>query len=384
MLRSLTQETSAQRVLASRPTSPVLTMTDRRPSSSSHGRKSRVPSMSPAPGSLHENVTATLSPASGLTSRSARSSSELERSTLDLTQGREESTSSPVMKWRSGQNQKQWGQFPRDASESNVSSSDQGNDSELSESATGTDASGSHILSGSVMFHKPTIGKHHADNVASHHANTQMDVPFAPAKRAVREPGASILTKNSPDTQSQDMQQSDSSTLGGLMKVGAVPIQRASGFLYNSGKRVSGLFGSTPSEYYDKFSGMIAGGKKHYAEADELQPGEEVQDSEDEMTVREAEKSFRNHFALPDSEKLVATFFGFFHRVLPLYGKLYVGSTRLCFRSFMPGNWTKVSSRVVLHTLPLLTSPSSLFRSRISWMWIRKEASVSGTPAWLL
>ncbi|KAG9809262.1 UDP-Glycosyltransferase/glycogen phosphorylase, partial [Aureobasidium melanogenum] len=71
-------------------------------------------------------------------------------------------------------------------------------------------------------------------------------------------------------------------------------------------------------------------------------PGEEVQDSEDEMTVREAEKSFRNHFALPDSEKLVATFFGFFHRVLPLYGKLYVGSTRLCFRSFMPGNWTKL------------------------------------------
>jgi sterol 3beta-glucosyltransferase len=140
------------------------------------------------------------------------------------------------------------------------------------------------------------------------------------------------------------MQQSDASTLGGLMKVGAVPIQRASGFLYNSGKRVSGLFGGTPSEYYDKFSGMIAGGKKHYAEADELVPGEEVHDSEDEMTVREAERSFRNHFALPDSEKLVATFFGFFHRVLPLYGKLYVGSTRLCFRSFMPGNWTKVSS----------------------------------------
>ncbi|KEQ73315.1 UDP-Glycosyltransferase/glycogen phosphorylase, partial [Aureobasidium namibiae CBS 147.97] len=292
--------------------------------------------------SAQRNVTATLSPASGLTSRSARSSSELERSTLDLTHEREESTSSPITKWRSGQKQKQWDQFPRDASESNVSSSDQGNDSEMSESATGTDASGSHILSGSVMFHKPTIGKHHADNVASHNANTQTDVPFAPAKRAGKEPGANTLTKNSPDTQAQDMQQSDSSTLGGLMKVGAVPIQRASGFLYNSGKRVSGLFGGTPSEYYDKFSGMIAGGKKHYAEADELQPGEEVQDSEDEMTVREAEKSFRSHFALPDSEKLVATFFGFFHRVLPLYGKLYVGSTRLCFRSFMPGNWTKL------------------------------------------
>ncbi|KAG9804340.1 UDP-Glycosyltransferase/glycogen phosphorylase, partial [Aureobasidium melanogenum] len=274
--------------------------------------------MSPAPGSLHENVMATLSPASGLTSRSARSSSELERSTLDLTQGGEENVTGTQ---RSGQKQKQWGQFPNDASESYVSSSDQGNDSEMSESAAGTDASGSHILSGSVMFHKPTIGKYHVDNTAMHDAksSTTTGVPFASAKRTGKEPGANTSTKKTPDTKLQDMQQSDSSTLGGLMKVGAVPIQRASGFLYNSGKRVSGLFGSSPMEYYDKFSGMIAGGKKHYAEADELVPGEEVQDSEDEMTVREAERSFRNHFALPDSEKLVATFFGFFHRVLPLY-----------------------------------------------------------------
>ncbi|KAI4726099.1 UDP-Glycosyltransferase/glycogen phosphorylase [Aureobasidium sp. EXF-10728] len=340
VLRSLTQETSAQRVLASRPVSPVLTMSDRRPSSV-HGRKSRVPSMSPAPGSLHENVMATLSPASGLTSRSARSSSELERSTLDLTQGREDNAANRSSKQRGGQ--KQWDRSLHDASESYVSSSDQGNDSEMSESAAGTDASGSHILSGSIMFHKPTIGKHH-DNTALHDAKTniQSDVPAAATKKTGNEPGANVLTKNTPETQVQDMQQSDSSTLGGLIKVGAVPIQRASGFLYNSGKRVSGLFGGSPLEYYDKFSGMIAGGKKHYAEADELVPGEEVQDSEDEMTVREAEKSFRNHFALPDSEKLVATFFGFFHRVLPLYGKLYVGSTRLCFRSFMPGNWTKL------------------------------------------
>ncbi|CAD0083254.1 unnamed protein product, partial [Aureobasidium vineae] len=339
VLRSLTQETSAQRVLASRPVSPILTMSDRRPSSV-HGRKSRVPSMSPAPGSLHENVMATLSPASGLTSRSARSSSELERSTLDLSQGREENAANRTTKQQGGH--KQWGRPLQDASESYVSSSDQGNDSEMSESAAGTDASGSHILSGSIMFHKPTIGKHH-DNTALHNANpnTQSDVPFAAAKKTSKEPGADVSTKNMPETQVQDMQQSDSSALGGLMKVGAVPIQRASGFLYNSGKRVSGLFGGSPLEYYDKFSGMIAGGKKHYAEADELVPGEEVQDSEDEMTVREAEKSFRNHFALPDSEKLVATFFGFFHRVLPLYGKLYVGSTRLCFRGFMPGNWTK-------------------------------------------
>ncbi|THY99977.1 UDP-Glycosyltransferase/glycogen phosphorylase [Aureobasidium pullulans] len=342
VLRSLTQETSAQRVLASRPVSPVITMSDRRPSST-HGRRSRLPSMSPAPGGIHENVTATLSPASGLTSRSARSSSELERSTLDLTQGREETLASRPTAQRNSQKQK-WGAFQQDSSESYVSSSDQGNDSEMSESAAGTDASGSHILSGSIMFHKPTIGKHHTDNVALHEAKAspQTDAPFASSNEAGKEPEVRASTRKTSDTQTQDMRQSESSALGGLMKVGAVPIQRASGFLYNSSKRVSGLFGSSPLEYYDKFSGMIAGGKKHYAEADELVPGEEVHDSEDEMTVREAEKSFRNHFALPDSEKLVATFFGFFHRVLPLYGKLYVGSTRLCFRSFIPGNWTKL------------------------------------------
>lgn len=195
------------------------------------------------------------------------------------------------------------------------------------------------------MFHEPTIRKQHFDNAASHDARTdkQNDVASATVKTSRQEPAARDQPQKMPDEQVQDMQQSDSSALGGLIKVGAVPIQRASGFLYSSGKRVSGLFGSSPLEYYDKFSGMIAGGKKHYSEADGLVAGEEVQDSEDEMTAREAEKSFRNHFALPESEKLVATFFGFFHRVLPLYGKIYVGSTRLCFRSFMPGNWTKVS-----------------------------------------
>ncbi|KAI5210052.1 UDP-Glycosyltransferase/glycogen phosphorylase [Aureobasidium subglaciale] len=286
VLRSLTQETSAQRVLSSRPISPVLTKSDRRPSLT-HGRRSRLPSTSPAPGGIHENVMATLSPASGLASTSARSSSELDRSTLDLTQAKEERYDKQSAKQGGSKKQRKWGKFPQDSSESYMSSSDQGNDSEMSESATGTDASGSHILSGSVMFHKPTIDKHDTDHAALHTASirAQTDAPFASTKRPGNEPEAKAPAKNIPNPQVQHMHQSDSSTLGGLMKVGAVPIQRASGFLYNSGKRVSGLFGSSPLEYYDKFSGMIAGGKKHYAEADELVPGEEVQDSEDEMTL---------------------------------------------------------------------------------------------------
>jgi sterol 3beta-glucosyltransferase len=342
VLRSLTQETSAQRMLASRPTSPTLG----RRSSSGPGRNSRLPSISPAPGIIHENVKATLSPASRFTSKSPRSSSELEHSTLDLSQDRHGNPANRSAKQRTNQRQEKNAGFTQDSSGSYVSSSDQGDDSEMSESVTGTDASGSHILSGSIMFHDPTIKKQHVDNTAVHDADsdTHTDVSSGPAKKSAKEPETSNVPTN--NVSGAQEQQSDSSKLGGLIKVGALPIQRASGFLYNSSRRVSGLFGSSPLEYYDKFSGMIAGGKKHYAEADGLVPGEEVHDSEDEMTVREAEKSFRTHFALPDSEKLVATFFGFFHRVLPLYGKLYVGSTRLCFRSFIPGNWTKVSPRI--------------------------------------
>lgn len=298
--------------------------------------------MSPAPGLIHENVRATLSPASGIASTSRRSSSELERSTLDLAHNERR----PSFRQSSSRSRGQQSSPPsQDPADLYVSSSDQGNDSELSESLAGTDASGSHILSGSVIFHEPTIKRQHNDGSAARDVDSISRADeAAPARTSGKRTADENSSKTAAIEKTDDTQQSDSFALGGLMRAGAMPIQRASGFIMNSGKRVSGLFGSTPMEYYGKFSGMIAGGKKHYAEADGLVAGEEIQDSEDELTVRDAEKSFRNHFALPESERLVATFFGFFHRVLPLYGKLYIGSTKLCFRSFFPGNWTKVCS----------------------------------------
>ena len=44
---------------------------------------------------------------------------------------------------------------------------------------------------------------------------------------------------------------------------------------------------------------------------------------------------FRAYFALPPSEKLRAVFFGYLHRGIPLFGKLYLSDLRLCFRSLM-------------------------------------------------
>src|SRR5690606_35721839 len=51
---------------------------------------------------------------------------------------------------------------------------------------------------------------------------------------------------------------------------------------------------------------------------------------------------FRERFALPTTERLIAVYYGYLHRVIPLYGKLYLGNQHLCFRSIIPGTKTKM------------------------------------------
>ena len=60
---------------------------------------------------------------------------------------------------------------------------------------------------------------------------------------------------------------------------------------------------------------------------------------EDEGTKGYGDR-FRAHFAL--TEKLQATYYGYLHRVLPLYGKIYIGERHFCFRSLLPGTKTKL------------------------------------------
>ncbi|GAM85707.1 hypothetical protein ANO11243_037150 [Dothideomycetidae sp. 11243] len=117
---------------------------------------------------------------------------------------------------------------------------------------------------------------------------------------------------------------------------------RATDLLRDQGKRVSNLLGSSPRGYYEKVYGMWAGGKKHYADADGLQGEDYVYDPDEESDTAQAEARFRDYFALPPTEKLVATYFAHILRVLPLYGKIYIGSTKLCFRSLLPGTRTKL------------------------------------------
>ncbi|GMM35777.1 sterol 3-beta-glucosyltransferase [Saccharomycopsis crataegensis] len=88
---------------------------------------------------------------------------------------------------------------------------------------------------------------------------------------------------------------------------------------------------------------MWSSNPTHYEDLNSLERG-----SEDPYFVSSDEERssaavrFRKYFALPDSEKLIATYYAYLQRNIPLYGKIYLGSNKICFRSLIPGVYTKM------------------------------------------
>ena len=141
-------------------------------------------------------------------------------------------------------------------------------------------------------------------------------------------------------------------TLQELVKVGSYPLQRAAGFagyLKNHSKRMSSLVATESMGYLEKVSGMWVGARRHYHDPPGLRPDGRLDDPDDGDDLEGPGLRFRKHFALPDTEQLQATYFGYLHRVLPLYGKVYVGNRSFCFRSLLPGTRTKVRAIMKYH-----------------------------------
>jgi sterol 3beta-glucosyltransferase len=116
--------------------------------------------------------------------------------------------------------------------------------------------------------------------------------------------------------------------LNDLVKAGAYPFQRAAGFadyVKNRSRQMSTLLATESMGYIEKVSGMWTGGQKHYGEREGPLQGQSI-DAEDEGEGR------LNH----------ATYYAYLHRVLPLYGKIYISQRKLCFRSLIPGTRTKM------------------------------------------
>lgn len=134
-------------------------------------------------------------------------------------------------------------------------------------------------------------------------------------------------------------------SLQDLVKAGSYPLQRAGAFadyLKNRSVSMRKLLATESMSYLEKVSGMWTGPRKHYGENEGVVPDDRSVDPEDEEANVGHGDRFRSHFALPPSEKLQATYFSFLHRVLPLYGKIYVSNRKFCFRSLLPGTRTKL------------------------------------------
>ena len=328
---------------------------------------------------LREGVKATLTPfavgddgkmsprMSGEFSRAARSparaSLDIGRASFD--RGRRSDSTSRLDVTRD----KRTGRSPlarsHESPESQEQSFDKETDSSTAPLSPGADAqmSASQILTRSDVFHAPrmqrmeTLPSISTDptrrsseietiNSSSHQGETPpMPIRGAEMARdrrlALQEDAGSV----GQDADLSGPRMSSSPTLQEIMKAGSYPLQRAgafAGYLKNKSNRMSRLLATESMSYLEKVSGMWAGDRKHYGDNEAVLPDDRDVDPEDEEANVGYGDRFRAHFALPETEKLQATYFGFLHRVLPLYGKIYISNRKFCFRSLLPGTKTKL------------------------------------------
>ncbi|KAL2868608.1 UDP-glucose:sterol glycosyltransferase [Aspergillus lucknowensis] len=239
-----------------------------------------------------------------------------------------------------------------DSASSFVNSVDQATDSSaILQSITDTTESASQILNRSDVFHSPTIHTwQHGSSGAARSGRRYSEE----TTRSIAEHALDGLTRERPETRDavcdseQDSKDaaklSSAVALNDIVKAGSLPLRGAvniAEFVKNRSREMSNLLATESMGYIEKVSGMWAGGGKHYGETDGIPDGRILDVENRENSLRDAER-FRSHFALPSTEKLQAAYFVYLHRVVPLFGKIYMSQNRLCFRSLLPGTRTKM------------------------------------------
>ena len=258
---------------------------------------------------------------------------------------------------------------PRGSSDSYVHSLEPSIESSvLNQSSEDMAASASQILSRSDVFHSPTINRFTkspatpTDEPEIFLKYSMTSDPTDDKIQVQHKLRSHILSSHTSNTHDSKAVQSDNPdntntdpthlmssqptpTLQTLVKAGTYPLQRAAGFagyLRNRSKEMSNLLATESMGYVEKVSGMWAGGRKHYADGGEMAFQDQLREPGEDEGIEGYGDRFRAHFALPTTERLQATYFGYLHRVLPLYGKIYISDRKFCFRSLLPGTRTKL------------------------------------------
>ncbi|KAF7192759.1 Sterol 3-beta-glucosyltransferase [Pseudocercospora fuligena] len=259
----------------------------------------------------------------------------------------------------------------RESSESFVTSSEQPDSSSHEDDEHAVDMSASQMLSDDHMFRGPTLRmpqprRTMSGTAAQHLQQESQDSSRSSSQEPVPvriQPPSRQHTEHSLASRRPDLERTDSAGSGRTVEAApdklkpsdatapklirgiSTPLQygmTVAGMVRSSSKRMGSYLSSSPKTYMDKWSDAIAGGKRQYISEEGMAPDDRIHEPEDNMDVAEHERSFREHFGLPPTEKLVSTFYCWLHKTVPLYGKIYMGSRRLCFRSLWYGTKTKL------------------------------------------
>ncbi|KAJ5103748.1 hypothetical protein N7532_004277 [Penicillium argentinense] len=226
-------------------------------------------------------------------------------------------------------------------------------------SMTETTESASQILKRSDVFQSPTmrslprrssdggdVTRRRSDDTARSATARLGDInPLTGHSNRDRIVENTLSSSESEDQGGIPSQHQSNVPLNDLAKAGAYPLQRAAGlaeYLKSRSRQMSSLLATESMGYIEKVSGMWTGGQQHYGETEEVLPEDRTVDPEDHEGGLNHGDRFREHFALPATEKLQATYYAYLHRLLPLYGKIYLSERKLCFRSLIPGTRTKM------------------------------------------
>ncbi|KAI1170111.1 autophagy-related protein 26 [Nemania sp. FL0916] len=212
------------------------------------------------------------------------------------------------------------------------------------------DPSGSQILRGSEVFHRPIVRHSNSFSQMSGAVKTSDEAAFEePSHERTQQLNRDSTAghNNNSTGVAERPDRAKTPTLQSLAKMGTYPLQRAglfANYLNQTGRRMSNLLATESMGYVEKVSGMWKGGRTHYQGLPGLQIDETGVDESTSLDAKHvaAMQRFRAHFALPETEKLRAAYFGFIIRVLPLYGKIYISDRNFCFRSLLPGTRTKL------------------------------------------
>lgn len=91
-----------------------------------------------------------------------------------------------------------------------------------------------------------------------------------------------------------------------------------------------------------KVTEMWGGGRKHFSAPEEPEPYHFDKHYITADDAAESNARFRAHFSLGDKESLVASYYCHLQKAFPIYGKMYLSSNFLCYRSLFPGVHTKM------------------------------------------